>query len=120
MRLASRILALALVGACLSVTSSPAVASCAAGAGPAGSPTIFLGVAGDTSGGYTTMTVEEVESTTSSEGAMSLRPNHVRKPLIGTDDVGDPESSKPIVIASLVLAVAIGAVAAVVRVRDRR
>jgi hypothetical protein len=50
----------ALVLVSSTINASPAAASCAAGAGPAGSPTIFLGVAGDTSGGYTTMTVEEV------------------------------------------------------------
>src|SRR5829696_1610363 len=60
MRFAYRILALALVAAFMSATTSPAVASCAVGGGPAGSPTIFLGVAGKTAGGYTTMTVEEV------------------------------------------------------------
>jgi hypothetical protein len=59
MRYASRILVLMVLGIMLS-TTSPAVASCASGAGPAGSPTIFVGVAGLTSGGYTTMTVEEV------------------------------------------------------------
>ncbi|KRC66349.1 hypothetical protein ASE12_17245 [Aeromicrobium sp. Root236] len=59
MRPASRFLVLVALGILLS-TTSPAVASCAAGAGPAGSPTIFVGVAGPTSGGYTTMRVEEV------------------------------------------------------------
>lgn len=170
---AYRIVALALVCAFLTVAPSPAVASCAAGAGPAGSPTIFLGIAGETSGGYTTMTVEEVwagrdlpasvrvlsgqtepnvgssvdadlepghryvigaddklrtnacsieeiASATATDDVTSLRPDHVRKPLIGTDDVGEPESSKPVVVAVLVLAIALSAVAVVVRVRNRR
>lgn len=173
MRLAVRILALVLVGAFVSVTSSPAVASCAAGAGPAGSPTIFLGVAGKTSGGYTTMTVEEVwagpdlpltvrvlsgqtqpntvssvdadlrpghryvvgaddklrtntctveevASTSSTDGAMALRPDHVRKPAVRTDDVGEPESSRPVLLAGLGLALGIGAAVWIVRVRGRR
>lgn len=173
MQSAYRIVALAVVAAFLTVMPSPAVASCAAGAGPAGSPTIFLGVAGETSGGYTTMTVEEVwagrdlpasvrvlsgqtepnvgsstdadlepghryvigaddklrtnacsieeiESTTSTEDAMSLRPDHVRRPVIGTDDVGEPKSSKPVVVAVLVLAIALSAVGVAVRVRNRR
>ena len=63
---AYRIVALAFVGVFLSAIPSPAVASCAAGAGPAGSSTIFIGVAGKTSGGYTTMTVEEVWAATRS------------------------------------------------------
>ncbi|WP_149688410.1 hypothetical protein [Aeromicrobium ginsengisoli] len=162
----SRFLVLALLGVLLSATS-PAVASCAAGAGPAGSATLFLGVAGTTSGGYTTMQVEEVwagrdlpssvrvlsgqtQANVSSsndaelergrryvigadaklrtnacrvelaEDAMSLRPEHVRSPLAGTDDVGEPASSKPVVIAVLALLATIGAVAGVVRVRARR
>ena len=172
MRFAYRFLALTLVSAMLSVIPLSAVASCAADAGPAGSPSIFLGVAGRTSGGYTTVTVEEVwagpdlhgslrvlsgqtepnvssstdaelepgrryvigadlklrtdacsieevESTSATEGVFSLRPAHVREPLIGTDDVGEPESSKPVVIAVLALAAVIGVAAGVVRVRRR-
>ncbi|KQV75698.1 hypothetical protein ASC61_12180 [Aeromicrobium sp. Root344] len=166
MRPASRFLVLVLLGVLLSATS-PAVASCAAGAGPAGSATIFLGVAGTTSGGYTTMQVEEVwagrdlpssvrvlsgqtQANVSSsndadlergaryvigadaklrtnacsiapaDDATSLRPDHVRAPIAGTDDVGDPASSRPVVVAALALLVTIAAVAGVVRVRSRR
>lgn len=66
--------------------------------------------------------VEEVESTASTDGVMSLRPDHVRKPVASANgEAGDTDSTRTLVIVGIVLLLAAGAtVVGVAAIRARR